>query len=64
MIYLDDHPPAHVHAIGSGCMIKIALEPLQVLSTVGAKTRDVRKAMDIAERRREELLAAWGKHHG
>lgn len=64
MIYLDDHPPAHVHAIGADCMIRIGLEPLEVLSSVGTKANDVRRATAIAERRREELLAAWRKHHG
>ena len=64
MIYLDDHPPAHVHAIGAGCMIRIGLEPLEVLSSVGAKANEVRRAAAIAKRRREELLAAWRKHHG
>lgn len=64
MIYLDDHPPAHVHAIAADCMIRIGLEPLEVLSSVGAKASDVRRAMEIAQRRREELVAAWRKHHG
>ena len=64
MIYVDDHPPAHVHAIGADCMIRIGLEPLEVLSSIGAKQNDLRRAMDIAERRTEELMAAWGEHHG
>ncbi|MSP97753.1 MAG: DUF4160 domain-containing protein [Betaproteobacteria bacterium] len=64
MIYVDDHGPAHVHAIGADCMIRIGLEPLEVLSSVGAKENDVRRAAEIAERRREELVAAWRKHHG
>ena len=64
MIYLDDHPPAHVHAVGANCMIRIGLDPLELLSTVGAKPNDVRRALDIASRRREELLAAWRECHG
>jgi hypothetical protein len=64
MIYLDDHPPAHVHAIGADCVVRIGLEPLEVLSSVGARANEVRRAAGIAERRREELLAAWRKHHG
>ena len=64
MIYLDDRPPAHVHAIGADCVIRIGLEPPEILSSVGAKASDVRRAAGIAERRREELLAAWRKHHG
>ena len=64
MIYLDDHSPAHVHAIGADCMIKIGLEPLEVLSSIGAKANDVRRAMAIAQRRRDELIAAWRKYHG
>ena len=64
MIYVDDHPPAHVHAIGAECMIRIGLDPLRLLSTAGAKASDVRRALEIASRRREELLAAWSKYHG
>lgn len=64
MIYFDDHLPAHVHAIGADCMIRIGLDPLEVLSSIGAKENEVRRAMEIAARRREELLAAWRKHHG
>ncbi|MGQ0654342.1 MAG: DUF4160 domain-containing protein [Betaproteobacteria bacterium] len=64
MIYFDDHPPPHVHAIGAGCLIRIGLEPFEVLSSVGAKASEVRRAAEIAERRREELLAAWRKHYG
>ena len=61
MIYLD--LPALVHAIGADCMIRIGLEPLEVLSSVGAKATDVRRATEIAQRRREELPAARRKHH-
>ena len=64
MIFVDDHPPAHVHAIGADCVIRIGLEPLRVLSSMGAKPKDVRRAVEIAERRMEDLLAAWRKHHG
>jgi hypothetical protein len=64
MIYPDDHPPPHVHAIGSGCVIRIGLEPLLLLSSIGAKAGDIRRAMTIAKRRREELVAAWTKYHG
>ena len=64
MIYPDDHSPPHVHAIGAGCMIRIGLEPLAILSSIGAKASDVRKAVEIAERRREELFAGWRKYHG
>ena len=63
MIYLDDHLPAHVHAICADCMIRIGLDPLEFLSSVGAKATEVRRATEIAQRRREELLAAWRKHH-
>lgn len=59
MIYIDDHAPAHVHAIGADCMIRIALQPLEIPSSVGAKASDVRRAAEIAERRGEELLVAW-----
>ena len=64
MIYLDDHLPAHVHAIGADCMIRIGLDPLEVLSSIGAKDNDVRRATEIAGQRLDELLAAWRNHHG
>ena len=64
MIYPDDHLPPHVHAIGADCMIKIGLDPLAIQSSVGAKAGEVRKAVEIAERRQDELFAAWRKYHG
>ena len=45
-------------------MIRIGLDPLQVLSSFGAKAGDVRRAMEIAARRKDELMTAWKKHHG
>jgi len=43
--------------------VRMGIEPFEVLSSVGAKATDVRRATEIAQRRREELLAAWRKHH-
>ena len=66
MIYADDHDPAHVHVLGPGWMIKIALcQPPDLLLIVGKPTRqEARKALRLVRARGDELMAAWEKIHG
>lgn len=67
IIFVDDHPPAHVHVIGDGTMkIEIAGPdglPLAI-ATSGMKRGDRRKAMDVVRDHQEYLLACWREIHG
>jgi Domain of unknown function (DUF4160) len=67
VIYLDDHPPAHVHVFGDGSA-KIALgteeaEP-EVVRTRGMKPRQLTKALRIVIEHRAELTEKWEEFHG
>ena len=68
VIYVDDHDPPHVHVIGTGGEMKVFLfgpndHPLLEYS-VGMKTNDRRRAMDVIERNAKAFLARWQRIHG
>ena len=65
MIYVHDHAPSHIHAHGQGGVVEVAINPVQLRAVRGnISDSTVRQVVRIAEDRREELLAAWRKHHG
>lgn len=59
VIYLDDHPPAHVHVFGDG-EAKIELlgldEEPSVVWTKGMNPAEARRALAIVRTRRDDLL--------
>lgn len=66
-IYLDDHPPPHVHVVGDGSA-KIALandegQPA-VVRAARMKASEVRKALRIVIAHREALIEKWKELHG
>jgi hypothetical protein len=67
VIYLDVHPPAHVHVFGNGSA-KIALgteeEAPEVIRTRGMQPRQLTKALRIVVERRVELMEKWEELHG
>jgi hypothetical protein len=67
VIYLDDHPPPHVHVFGDGSA-KIALGAedgaLQVIRTAGMKTSELRRALRIVAGHRAGLMEKWEEFHG
>jgi hypothetical protein len=65
-IYPDDHDPPHVHVLGPGWMIKVALsEPPDLMVIIGKPTRkDARKALRQVREHLGELVAGWEKIHG
>jgi len=68
VIYVNDHPPAHVHVLGAGGEAKINLGVGEGLpSLLWAKGLDratLRQAMLEVMARRDLLLAAWQRIHG
>lgn len=66
VVYLNDHPPAHVHVMGPGWSVVINVAGLvEVREVVGTcAERDARRALALAEAHQETLLEAWKKHHG
>lgn len=64
VIFVDDHPPPQVHALGAG-EARIALESsCAVLTNKGLSRADVTKARNAVKKRQNELLEAWNEIHG
>lgn len=65
VIYSNDHMPAHVHVVGSGCEAKVQLQDMmEVVWSVGFKPSDLRRITAELAREREMLLAKWDEIHG
>jgi hypothetical protein len=67
VIYLDDHPPAHVHVFGDGATkIELGAEDgtPEVVRTAGTKTSEVTKALRIVIEQRAVLMEKWEEFHG
>lgn len=64
VIYVDDHPPPHVHVTGGG-VAKIILEPqVTLLQSRGLSKADAGRALEVVTSRRDEMIAAWKRIHG
>lgn len=68
VIYVDDHDPPHVHVIGTGGEMKVFLfgsDGRPVIDySVGMKTNDRRRAMDVIERNAQAFHTRWQEIHG
>jgi hypothetical protein len=68
VIYLNDHEPAHIHAVGPGGGARIDLGAAggapAVVWVRGLDRSDVRRALAEVVRERERMLAAWFDIHG
>ena len=67
VIYLNDHAPAHVHAINPDGEAQISLiggKAPELVSVDGIRRSDVRKAMQIVKDNLDAFLAEWRRIHG
>lgn len=65
VIYTMDHEPAHVHVFGDGEMkVEVAGGLPRLVWSIGMKTSERRRAMDIVLERQAEFLARWREIHG
>ncbi len=64
IVYVDDHPPPHVHVEGNDGSAKIAIDPPRLIWSRGLSQRDINRAVDIVEINRTEFGIAWQKIHG
>jgi len=61
--YSDEHPPVHVEK-GDG-RAKINIAPIvELVENRGLKAGDLKKALQLAEMYRDEIVAEWHKFHG
>ena len=64
-IWLNDHPPAHVHVIRAEGLVIVNLLTLTVRAAYDMKPTDVRRAVAIVEANRSRFLKRWKEiHHG
>ncbi len=67
VIFLDDHEPAHVHAVGLGgeAKIELGLEPEEVRTmwVKGLSRADVSRAQREVILEHGRFLAAWSEFH-
>jgi hypothetical protein len=66
VVYPNDHGPPHVHVVGPGWELRVALNAeLVVISMAGdVRSRDVVQALAVVERERHRLLIIWRELHG
>lgn len=67
-IYPNDHLPAHVHVVGSGCEAVFNLRcphgPPEARESYGLTSRRIRRIRERLASMLEELCEAWEQIHG
>jgi len=64
VIYLNDHPPAHVHVFKGGGEAKVNLDPVAVAQVWKMKRPTVRKAKRVVAEHQSSLLEQWEEING
>ncbi len=68
VVYPNDHRPAHVHVIGSGCEAVFNLNcpagPVELRENYGFPLRSVKRIEHILNDRVLELCRDWEEIHG
>ena len=63
-IWLNDHPPAHVHVYRAEGLAIIDLDTLNVRAAYDLKPAELRRASEIVEENRSHFAKEWRKIHG
>ena len=65
MIYLEDHPPEHVHVFYQGHKVVVEFgRGINIRNNVGMNQGEIARACRIVEKERIFFLAEWRKIHG
>ncbi len=66
VVYPNDHPPPHVHVMGAGWEIRIAITHPPVVLSIGgrAKRTDVMRSLVVVANKRLDLMRLWESVHG
>ena len=68
MIYVNDHPPPHVHVIKAGAQARIALGSdagrASLIANDGLSRRELAVAIEAVDQNRPLLLQRWREIHG
>lgn len=63
VIYVRDHPPAHVHIFSAEKAAIVGLKPVEVWHNYGFKSREIRQLLALIQEHLVMLLEAWSKFH-
>jgi hypothetical protein len=65
-IFPDDHDPPHVHVIGPGWRMKVALsDPPDLVLVEGKVTKqEARKTLRLTREHLSQLIESWESIHG
>lgn len=62
--FSDDHAPIHVHVVKGDDSAKIRIEPkIELVYNHGLKAKDLKRALELAEMYREDIIAVWDQYH-
>ncbi len=62
--FSEDHAPIHVHVVKDDDDAKIAIEPsVKLVYNHGLKAKDLKRALELAEMYREDIIEVWNKYH-
>lgn len=64
VVYPNDHPPAHVHAIGPGWVVVVDLVELEVREVIRCSPVEARRVLRLVGDHRAAFLDAWRRYHG
>lgn len=64
VIYPNDHPPAHVHVVGSDWEVVINLIGIVLREVYSCSEPDARRALRLVTECHDFLLDAWRRIHG
>jgi len=64
--YMNEHLPVHVHVMKNGKKAKFAVSESGVLLVAdgGLKPSEIKKAQELADERRMEIIAKWNQVFG
>ena len=64
IIYVHDHPPAHVHVISAERQAKYSLRPVALLENKGYRSRELRQIERLVIDNQQLFLDMWNAIHG
>jgi len=63
--YSDEHPPTQVRVEKGDGRARINIGPVvELVENRGLKAKDLKKALQLSEMYRDEIVAEWHKFHG
>ncbi len=62
--YSNEHLPIHVHIENGDGKAKINIETLEVMENQGIKPKDVKRALQLVEMYKQEIINKWEEFHG